>query len=100
MIKDNRMELYREGLTDKEIAAKLDISKKTIVSWRHRNKLPNCANRMETALTPDQCKVMRDFFRLLLTASDRNPGNVDVSRIINFYREEYGGEGRKLNDGT
>jgi len=99
MIKDNRMELYRQGLTDKEIAAKLSMSRKTIVSWRCRSKLPSRANRMETALTPGQCEVMRDFFRLLITASDRNPGKVDVSRMINFYRKEYGGEGRKLNDG-
>ena len=111
MITDNRMELYEQGLNDTEIARAVGRSQNTIAEWRKSRGLPGnyrppkkkvragYAYRfektgipMETALNPEQCEVMRDLFRLLLTAADRDPGNVDVSRIINFYRKEYGGE--------
>ena len=119
MISDNRMELYQQGLKDAEIAKAVGVTQGAITSWRKYRGLPSHQKRdkksvrpgypyqfkytgkpMESVLNPDQCEVMRDLFRLLITAADRNPGKVDVSRIINFYRKEYGGEGRELNDGT
>ena len=111
MISDNRMELYQQGLKDAEIAKAVGVTQGAITCWRKYKGL--IANRkrerksvrpgnlyqfkyagksMESVLSPDQCEVIRDLFRLLITAADRNPGKVDVSRIINYYRKEYGGE--------
>ena len=111
LINDNRMELYQQGLTDNAIAKKVGVSQSSISYWRRQKGLPSsqklkkksvrpgypylfkCTGKpMETVLNADQCEVMRDLFRLLITASDRNPGKVDVSRIIKFYHDEYGGE--------
>lgn len=36
-----RMELYNKGLTDEQIAEKVEISKYGIRSWRYRNNLPS-----------------------------------------------------------
>jgi len=115
VISDNRMELYQQGLKDADIAKAVGVGQSTITYWRKTRGLPAHQKRkkksvrpgypyqfkyagkpMETVLNPDQCEVMRDLFRLLITASDRNPGKVDVTRIINFYRKEYGGERREL----
>jgi len=119
MISDNRMELYEQGLKDAEIAKAVGVTQGAITCWRKQRGLMANQKRnkksvrpgypyqfkytgkpMESILEPSQCEAMRDLFRLLITASNRNPGKVDVSRIINFYRDEYGGEGRRLNDGT
>lgn len=35
-----RMELYRQGLTDKEIGSRLYITPSTICIWRKNNGLP------------------------------------------------------------
>jgi len=115
MISDKRMELYEQGLKDTEIAKAVGVTQGAITDWRQRRGLTANQKRkkksvrpgypylfkhtgkpMESVSSPSQCEVMRDLFRLLITASDRNPGKVDVSRIINFYRDEYGGERREL----
>ena len=117
MISDKRMELYQQGLNDSAIARAVGVTQGAITCWRKYRGLTANQKRnkksvrpgypyqfkftgkpMENVLSPSQCEVMRDLFRLLITASDRNPGKVDVSRIINFYRKEYGGEGRKTSE--
>jgi len=119
MISDNRMELYKQGLKDADIAKAVGVTQGAITYWRKTRCLPShqklkkksvrsgisyqfkhTGKPMETVLNPDQCEVMWGFFRLLITAADKNPGKVNVTRIINFYRGEYGGEGMELNDGT
>lgn len=37
---DKRLELYRQGFTDREIAERLNYSRLTIRGWRGRNGLP------------------------------------------------------------
>ncbi|MFW5794906.1 MAG: terminase gpP N-terminus-related DNA-binding protein [Bacillota bacterium] len=37
---NKRLELYKKGLSDREIAEKVGLSKAGIASWRYRNKLP------------------------------------------------------------
>ena len=39
-IKDNRMELYEQGLTDRQIARALGLNTATINNWRKFHKLP------------------------------------------------------------
>ncbi len=47
---DKRLELYRQGLTDREIAERLNYSRSTIRGWRGRNGLPmNRATESEVA---------------------------------------------------
>ena len=47
---DKRLELYRQGLTDREIAERLNYSRSTIRGWRERNGLPmNRATESEVA---------------------------------------------------
>ena len=107
MINDNRMQLYRRGLNDKEIAEHVGVSKRAIWYWRKQHnllsnsrinkksvrsgyvpELSRSGKPMEDILTSRQCEIMRGLFSLLLTASNRNPKNVDVSRIIKFYNEK------------
>jgi len=90
-----RMELYKQGLTDKEIAEAEGVTESTIASWRCRHKLPriqdpdiyiyNCP--MEHALNPDQCAVMRQFFTDLLDAADRCRGKKDVGNYMHTWHK-------------
>ena len=48
-ITDNRLELYNDGMTDRQIGFTLNIPVSTITSWRYRSKLPvNIEKRMIT----------------------------------------------------
>ncbi len=38
-IKDNRLELYKRGLSDEDIAQKVGVTKRAIASWRYRRRL-------------------------------------------------------------
>lgn len=87
-----RMDLYKQGLNDYEIAAELNLCESTIRYWRNthrlkRNELPYTV-RMEQALTPSQCEKMRKFLDCLTTYQDRFPENkIDVGLFIKEYRE-------------
>ena len=53
-----RMELYNQGLTDKEIAKKLKNNKKTIYLWRKKNNLS--ANGRKSKISDN--KLRKIFF--------------------------------------
>ena len=96
-----RLELYRQGRSDKEIAEAEGAYPSLIGSWRVYHHLP--CNRvfrpepatkplvkltrctgipMEQALNPDQCAVVRQFFADLLTAADRCQGKKDIGQFM------------------
>lgn len=90
-----RMELYKQGLTDKEIAVIEGAAESTISVWRNYHKLPKHTNigkyeghvPMEYALTPDQCAVMRRFFTDLLAAADGCRGKKDVGNYLHTWHK-------------
>jgi hypothetical protein len=87
-----RLELYKQGLTDKNIAAIEGVTPQAIGWWRghHRLKanhdsetyIASCP--MEEALPLDQCDVMRLFLSDLVKAADACRGRKDV---MGFMRE-------------
>lgn len=114
VISDNRMELYEQGLTDRSIAKMVGVTQGAITDWRKRRSLQSHQKRerkrvrpghpykfkytgkpMERFLSPAQCESMWGFFRLLITAHNMNPKELNVTRLINFYRDEYGEGGRE-----
>ncbi len=93
------VELYRRGLTDKEIARELGVSAGTVGNWRRRFGLPphrarpRRGVRMEEALSPEECTRVRDFLRSLVCyARQLPPGTLpDVSAFMSEWREVHGG---------
>lgn len=104
-----RLELYNQGLVDREIAERLGMTKSGISNWRESRRLP--ANRkrrertgqreymlthlrgvpMEEALDPRQCEVVRIFLRALVTAANRAKGKrYEVGAFMKAWREMYG----------
>jgi len=105
MIQDNRMELYLQGKTDKEIAEEVGKSKSAVTCWRRSKELPvnNDFSElrnvpMEQALNPDQCKIIRAFFSSLLTAAEKCRGKKDVGRFMQTWQELYE-EGKVMSHG-
>lgn len=92
-----RLELYRQGLNDREIAERVGVSTVAIAQWRHRRELPpNYPKRggvpMEKTLTPEQCKDMRRFLGYLVEYADTvasKKKQPDVGRFIIAYREVF-----------
>lgn len=103
-----RLELYRQGLNDREIAERVGVSTVAIAQWRHRRELP--PNRidkptgtiidypkrggvpMEKVLTPEQCKDMRRFLGYLVEYADKavsKKKQPDVGKFIIAYREVF-----------
>lgn len=93
---DERMRAYNRGLTDKEMGIELGMSRETICRWRLRRGLKpnpgpqqtNCVP-MEEALTPDQCVVMRRFFRDLRQFARQTKGTPDVLAFMKEWRRQY-----------
>jgi len=90
--KQQRLLLYKRGLNDREIGEIVGCSPAAIYDWRKRRNLPANDTRgqkrgvtMEKALTPEQCKVMREFLRALVTAHKYNE-RLNVGKFINRYR--------------
>jgi hypothetical protein len=116
IITDNRLELYKQGLGDKEIAEKLGLKLGVITVWRTYHKLPRnepdrrckadakpriyvpVGNPMEETLTPSECKIMWAFLSSLVTVADRCRGKKDVMGFIKEWRELYG-EGKLMVSG-
>ena len=90
--------MYEKGLDDREMAEVLGLSKSTIGSWRKKNNLlfngsyshKNSWNSvpMEKALTEEQCTEMRRFFGYLEKAKEINPKDLNITRLMKFWREE------------
>ncbi len=90
-----RMMLYNQGLSDIEIARKCGVALSTIAEWRLSRKLPkrkeykehtDSGVPMEKALTPQQCRMVRQFLKTLVYAKNINP-DLDLSDFIQQYRK-------------
>lgn len=88
-----RMEMYNQGMTDKEMADRLGCRRETLCAWRKKNNLPiNKAESwggcpMEEALTPAQCNEMRAFLACLVRATSNRSGiKLDVGAFCHEYR--------------
>ena len=84
-----RLEMYKRGMSDREIARQVGRSSSVIREWRKRHNLPahnyNAGVAMETALTPEQCEKMRRFFRLLVAyhqLAKTNQRKLDVGVLL------------------
>ena len=90
-----RMELYRKGMSDQEMADELNVCEGTIRYWRgqhrlKRNQLPYTV-RYEQALTESQAKQMKRFLACLTAYADRFPDErINVLRFAGEYREGVG----------
>ena len=91
---ETRMELYQQGLTDKEIALIVGVKSAAIWAWRKKLGLKrdkglynrNCP--MEQALTPDQCHQMKYFLAKMIATQDLYPSRkLDVNQFMQDYRE-------------
>lgn len=87
------MELYEQGLTDKEIALQEGVTHQAIAKWRQKLGLKRDADTyihscpMEQALTPDQCHQMKYFLAKLISTQDLCPSRkLDVDQFIIAYR--------------
>lgn len=56
-----RMELYRAGLSDREMAEKLFLSQVTIQYWRKKHNLPR--NSRRRGVTQDEADRMMELYR-------------------------------------
>ncbi len=96
-----RRALHNQGLTDREIAARLNYSERAINYWRRQNNLP-CNHKprprrkpdagtytvpMEQALTPEQCEEIKAFFASLIRYGEMTD-KPDVGKFMAVYREE------------
>jgi hypothetical protein len=97
---NERMELYREGWTDKKIGDSLGISYSTVFGWRTKYGLPanskigtykrtvSSGVPMNEALPPDGCRLVKAFLQdLVAIAGKAEKGNMDISRFIRRWRE-------------
>jgi hypothetical protein len=96
---ERRLELYHQGLNDKEIAKVLGLSKEAFRDWRVRRGLPanvkpkwtgetGSGTPMEQVLTPGQCEIMREFLRFCVTGWRHG---ADVIKLMRAYREYQSG---------
>lgn len=95
-----RMALYRQGLSDGEIARELGLKRQTVAVWRYRRHLPSnrpaCRSYiagvpMEQALTPEQCDVMRNFLQAVVGYDKMTGGALrgeTLGRFMQLYRED------------
>jgi hypothetical protein len=92
-----RLDLYCQGQTDREIAKAAGVTASAITCWRIRHGLAvnsGAGVSMEKALTPDQCEIVRQFFGCLLTMQDQYPDQkIDVGVFMREYRA--GGHARR-----
>ena len=88
------MELYQQGLTDKEIALQEGVTHQAIAKWRQKLGLKRDADTyiqncpMEQALTPEQCHQMKYFLAKLISTQNLCPSRkLDVNQFMQDYRE-------------
>ena len=90
-----RLELWRQGLTDREIGAACGTVRQGICGWRRVRGLQantgpqatNCAVPMRQALPPEGCELVSSFFGALLALRDRHPEHrIDVTAALKAWR--------------
>lgn len=96
-----RMTLYKQGLSDGQIAKKLGVTAKTICDWRKRRGLPawfpayRMSSRigypMRQALPPEKCAIVRRFLHDLVEYSKELPvgAKPDISAFLWEWRRTY-----------
>lgn len=96
-----RLELFKQGLSDAEMAERLNITPKGVAGWRRKAGLARMPSRpmygkidkptgtdMERALTPKQCDAMRDFLGRMINTADSYPDKYfDVLAYMQEYRK-------------
>jgi len=87
-----RLALYRAGLRDGEIAARVGTLPQTILGWRRSRGLPphpHTSCPMEDALTPDECAEMRRFLAVLVALRRELPAGrkVEVAAFMAEWRK-------------
>lgn len=95
-----RLNLYNQGLNDKEIAQKVGIKGNGISHWRYSRNLPAIndvcdqgrpgGTPMEVALSPVQCEDMKRFLASLLKYNDiaKKAGRkLNIARFMAEYRK-------------
>lgn len=88
---ERRMKLYKQGCSNAEMARVCGVAPRTILYWKranglHREKGVPKGVPMGTALTNEQCKMVRRALSALLTAHDINR-NIDVAEFLGAYRD-------------
>lgn len=106
-----RLELYRQGLNDGQMAAILGLSRSGVQEWRvyHNippNFLPGKRGKqvskknprkvrmggvpMTEVLPPEECETVRQFLRAISYYSKQRRGKIDAGAFISKYRRLYG----------
>ena len=90
-------ELYKQGLSDGEIACQVGCSRNFIAKWRARHGLQTRHGNsksmpMEQALPPEGCELVREFLRMLVYYAGKSEGaKIDVGRFMAEWRKvQYG----------
>lgn len=90
---ERRLELYQQGLNDREIGEAVGLTASGIKSWRGRHGLPTQGEKgvpngasMQDVLDDDQVEKMKTFLSRLVKARDENP-NLGVGEYIGRYRK-------------
>lgn len=86
---EKRMKLYNQGLSDKDIARATGESVVAIRYWRYKHNLTSNRRKkinIDKEFTPEQCKLVRQFFKYLLAAKKLNP-SLDVGRFMEGYKK-------------
>ena len=75
---NQRMALYREGLSDKQIARRVFVCKEAIRRWRKKNGLPPVANQRK--LSPEAREARLDMIKSGMKQAD-------IARTLGISRE-------------
>lgn len=101
---NQRLELYRQGLTDKKIADIIGINKSNVWAWRKLNGLPTHNKRgrykrmvgsgvpMKTVLPPGGCRLVKTFFRDLIWYAGKTEKEIDFNAFLRKWIDIKGGE--------
>ena len=79
---NQRMALYREGLSDKQIARRVFVCKEAIRRWRKKNGLPPVANQRK--LSPEAREARLDMIKSGMKQAD-------IARTLGISREAVSG---------
>jgi len=97
--KEKLCALYNQGLDDWEMSKETGLAFWTVVQWRRKNKLPpnkstrahrysweHQAIRMEKVLTPEECKIVKQFFSYCVMAKQNNP-DASIGGLLKAFRD-------------
>ena len=82
-----KLDLYRLGLDDTQIASILGITPQAVWTWRNKHGLPNVheAVPMEHVLTPGESRTMQHSLNSVVMAWDR--GEKDIFKVLKTIRQ-------------